>query len=1641
MVKRNKIMMVVLALAVFVIVYSGIAKAQGTATLKVSPSASTSTVGEEVTFTVTALDPVIGGTTPGGTVTFKDGNQDLLTAELSTAVPVITTRAGCSFDCPMIQWGVYTIRANSYENNRIALNIKTYDASGTVVQDLEKAGARYLSRIEMDAAARTFTFWGQDDKTITMGWDEFLSASSSAGLKTSDLAVGTHTITAAFPGDAAHAASEASITYIVHPRYTVTYNGNGSTGGDVPANSSSYSGTKASIHDNDGHLAKTGYAFAGWNTQANGQGTYYAADAEGTITSDVTLYALWTKVLDVGTGTESDPYRISTSEELDTVRNYLNPDLYFKLTADIDLSSYGQSWVPIGGSGQPFHGHMDGNGHKITGLTVNRPDTNYAGLFGYIYYEASITNVILDNVNVTGRQYVGGLIGYNYGTVSNSYVSGSVTGKSTYAGGLIGYNYYGTVSSSFSTASVTGAGNNVGGLTGGNTGEISFSYATGNVTGTGTNVGGLVGNNGGEISNGYATGSVTGTGAKLGGLVGNNGGVISAGFYDSDTTGQSDTGKGVGQTTIMMKTQSTFAGWDFASAWGISPSRNNGYPYLQAIQKFVTYDGNGNAGGSVPTDLTSYAPGAQVDVNNQAVTLVKAHYTFAGWNTAANGSGTDYAPGAAFSMGASDVTLYAKWMPNPTYTVTYDGNGSTGGSVPTDSGSYEQSVAASVYGNDGNLVKVHYTFAGWNTAADGHGTDYAAGATFSMGSSNVTLYAQWTLNPTYTVTYVGNGSTGGSVPTDSGSYEENAAVTVAGNGGSLVKAHYTFAGWNTAANGSGTDYAAGATFSMGASAVTLYAKWVPNPTYTVTYDGNGSTGGSAPTDNGSYEEGAAVTVAGNGGSLVKAHYTFAGWNTAANGSGTDYAAGATFSMGPSNVILYAKWMPIPTYTVTYDGNGSTGGSAPTDSGSYEEGAAVTVAGNGGNLVKTGYTFGGWNIAADGSGTGYAGGKSFPIGTQNVTLYAQWLSTIALLSGLSADQGSIHFLPSQTNYAVEVDNSVSSLNLFLSKGDPAQSLTVAGATYLSVTDSVYAYNAASLVVGPNPIRITVTAQDGSSTAYVVTVTRKYAIGEPVRLDPSVRELAYSGGLTIKLPDGLAIPEGATLTVKDSTVAPSGEVKLDKAGQVIDFKFEGMTINQPVTITLGYDTGSNRNQIAIYYYNLSTGKWEYQPSRVTDNGIETTVGHFSTYGVLADIAAPDRVTIASGAKTANSITVHLDAHDDSGIAKYMVYRDGTLIAETAESTYVDTGLSSSKTYTYTAKAVDMLGNISNVSDSITVATNDNSAGGPYTPVQTTSDPKVTSADGRLTLPAGRAGEVSLGDAIKIVIPANAAGKELKLTIDKVSDVQTLITSKDILLSPVFEIVKNFAENFDKPVAISFKFDVNSLKGNEKPVVFYYDEAKKEWVKVGGIVNGNNIAVEVNHFTKYAVLAVAEAAPPATEASFSDIAAHWAEASIKKAASAGIVSGYADGTFKPGRSVTRAEFAVMLMNALKPQGDGTALTFADKAKIGSWAQKSVAQAVYAGIINGYEDGTFRPNAEITRAEMASMIAKVLRQTGESVAATGFADDKDIPDWAKGAVAAMKKLGIIEGKGANRFAPGDKATRAEAVTVLLKMLEQRSE
>ncbi|WP_214626509.1 S-layer homology domain-containing protein [Paenibacillus agaridevorans] len=174
------------------------------------------------------------------------------------------------------------------------------------------------------------------------------------------------------------------------------------------------------------------------------------------------------------------------------------------------------------------------------------------------------------------------------------------------------------------------------------------------------------------------------------------------------------------------------------------------------------------------------------------------------------------------------------------------------------------------------------------------------------------------------------------------------------------------------------------------------------------------------------------------------------------------------------------------------------------------------------------------------------------------------------------------------------------------------------------------------------------------------------------------------------------------------------------------------------------------------------------------------------------------------------------------------------------------------------------------------------------------------------------------------------------------------------------------------------------------------------------------------------------------FTDTAGHWAEKLISKAAADGIVFGYPSGDFMPDKTASRAEFVVMLMRVLKLHDVGDISMFNDSKQIAAWAAPAIKAAVSAGLIYGYADGSFKPGGQITRAEMAVIVARSLGVSMDSVIATGYKDDADIPTWAKTAVAALRESGIMQGQGANVFNPNATATRAEVVAVLLRIMEQ---
>lgn len=380
----------------------------------------------------------------------------------------------------------------------------------------------------------------------------------------------------------------------------------------------------------------------------------------------------------------------------------------------------------------------------------------------------------------------------------------------------------------------------------------------------------------------------------------------------------------------------------------------------------VSYNGNGATGGAAPANQTKIF-NVPLALSGNTNLLTMPAYVFSGWNTAADGSGTAYAAGASYTANAS-ATMYAVWMPEH-YGITYTLNG--GVNHASNPSWYTVEDAGIPIQNP---TRAGYVFAGWYAAADFSGSVVTSIPSGSSGAK--AFYAKWLA--TYTVNYDANASSSGTAPS-SQTKVETVTLSLASNSGLLAKTGYTFNGWNTATDGSGTHYAVGGNYTANASD-TLYAEWEPL-TYAVAYSANGGSGNASPaSQTKSYDIDLALA---SQGTMTRAGYAFNGWNTASDGSGTSFAAGATYTANAS-LILYAQW--LAQYSVSYNGNGATGGSAPASQ-TKTQGVNLILA-TAGTLSRTGYYVASWNTLPGGGGTSYSLGGNYTADA-GTTLYAQW----------------------------------------------------------------------------------------------------------------------------------------------------------------------------------------------------------------------------------------------------------------------------------------------------------------------------------------------------------------------------------------------------------------------------------------------------------------------------------------------------------------------------------------------------------------------------------------------------------------------------------------------------------------------------
>ena len=415
----------------------------------------------------------------------------------------------------------------------------------------------------------------------------------------------------------------------------------------------------------------------------------------------------------------------------------------------------------------------------------------------------------------------------------------------------------------------------------------------------------------------------------------------------------------------------------------------------KALNYSVQYDANGGSG---TMSNQTFTCGTAQKLSGNAFT--RTGYIFAGWNTKADGTGTSYTNqqqviNLAITPDAV-VTLYAQWTAC-IYKVVFDANGGEG-TMADQTFTYGTAQALTA-----NAFTHGYTFAGWNTKADGTGTTYTNQQQVTNLATTqdavVTLYAQWT-DCIYKVVFDANGGEG-TMADQTFTYGTAQALTA----NTFTRTGYTFAGWNTVEKpdeeNPGTAYTNEAEVSnlsaTNGATVNLYAQWT-NITYTVKFHANGGEGTMEAQTYTCDKEQALTANAFN-----RTGYYLTGWNTVAaptaENPGTAYADKADGSRiattSGATVTLYAQWA-LATYTVAFNANGNnTSGEMADQTFTYNEKKALTA----NNFTRTGYTFAGWNTVEkpdeENPGTAYSNEAEVSnLSATNgatVNLYAQWIN--------------------------------------------------------------------------------------------------------------------------------------------------------------------------------------------------------------------------------------------------------------------------------------------------------------------------------------------------------------------------------------------------------------------------------------------------------------------------------------------------------------------------------------------------------------------------------------------------------------------------------------------------------------------------
>ena len=1069
------------------------------------------------------------------------------------------------------------------------------------------------------------------------------------------------------------------------------------------------------------------------------------------------------------------------------------------------------------------------------------------------------------------------------------------------------------------------------------------------------------------------------------------------------------------------KTGYTFNGWVNADGSTLTDSdvmTENGYTVYASwkLKSFaLSFDLVGGIG-NIPDVYIKY--GEKIKDSLTPIVPTKVGYTFIGWVKQDGSKLTDNDV-----MGEDGYTVYANWEANG-YELSFDLAGGEG-DIPTTNVKYGDKINSNLPSTE--PTKVGYTFAGWVKADGSTLTDDDV-----MSENGYVVYASWTIN-SYELSFDLTGGEG-DIPATNVKYGDKINSNLPST--EPTKTGYTFNGWVNADGSTLTDNDV-----MSETGYTLYASWLANE-YELSFDLVGGEG-NIPTTNVKYGDKINSNLPEE--KPTKTGYTFTGWVKEDGSTLTDADV-----MDENGYTLYASW-EVNGYELSFDLAGGEG-DIPTTNVKYGDKINSNLPST--EPTKTGYTFNGW-VKADGN----ALTDDDVMSEKGYVVYASWtINSYELNFDLTGGEGNIP--TTNVKYGDKINSNL-----------PSEEPTKTG----------YTFNGWVKADG-NALTDDDVMSETGYTLYASWLANEYELNFDLvggTGNIPTTNVKYGDKISANLPEEKPTKTGYTFIgwVKENGSALTDNDVMTETGYIVYASWKASDILAEEQIIVG-KYNENIDYVSINQ-NISNGTGKYTFALASDQKLPSGVNIdndgniYGKYMVAGEFVANVTVTDANtGATTIKVVKFEIAKADVNEVVFPVITESiayGTKLS--------DIKLEGKGDGVFEWVEPNTIPEVKNNGYAVKFIPNDSAINnynyGNDFKFERTVNVTVTPIEPTLKT-APTAAKITKGSALKSVainggICVGLDGQELKGNFNwKESDEVLSSTGeykKTVVFTPDNANYKTI--EFDVSVTVNsassgaghssssgtsttYTIEVSCSNGgsispsgkisvSKNDSATFTFEANDGYEVSSVLVDGEKVDVNSldgkyvfnnvnsNH-SIYVEFKKSETTENVTEQVTEEVTKSE-ENTVEQTDDVQYIQGYPDGSFKPSKSLTRAEATVVLANILniQPTDDNYETKFSD-VKPQQWFYNYVSALTEKGIINGYPDGTFRPNDKITRAEMVTLVVKALGLNGEYE--SSFSDISN--SWAKDAIAIASAKGWINGYSDGTFRPNDSITRAETVVFL---------